>query len=161
MVGFSGHRLPLQTALAVLAATCLITQFRQTRLATGRYASDERNPYAYVPTRGDIEKLEPWLDQLRQIAPGGTLEPVGVIGTDYWPLPWYLRSFDRIGYWPEAPPDLTKLPLVFALPDAVDAVVTALEKSHISLPRGLRADVPVCLFVRNDIWRRWMEPAPP
>ncbi len=45
--------------------------------------------------------LEPWLKQLQQIAPGGTLEPIGVIGADYWPLPWYLRSFGKIGYWPE------------------------------------------------------------
>jgi hypothetical protein len=25
------------------------------------------------------------------------------------------------------------------------------------LPRGLRAGVPLHLFVRNDIWKNWME----
>ena len=33
--------------------------------------------------------------------------------------------------------------------------MAALEKTHIMLPRGLRANVPVELFVRNDIWERW------
>jgi uncharacterized protein (TIGR03663 family) len=154
------RRPPLQTALAMLAGACLVTQFQQSRRATGRYASDERNPFAYVPTRGDIETLEAWLEQLRQVVPGGMLEPVAVIGTDYWPLPWYLRSFDQIGYWPDPPQDLTKMPLVFALPDAAEEVVTTLEKSHATLPRGLRAGVPVYLLVRNDIWQRWMEPDP-
>ena len=160
VAGFSSHRRPLQTALAVLAGACLVTQFQQARRATGRYASDERNPFAYVPTRGDIETLAAWLDQLREATPGGTLEPVAVIGGDYWPLPWYLRSFGQIGYWPVPPDDLTNMPLVFAMPDAAEAVVTALEKSHQALPRGLRADVPLWLLVRNDIWRRWMEPDP-
>ena len=158
VVGCASHRLPLRAALGALVAACLVTQFQQARLATGRYASDERNPYAYVPTRGDIEKVESWLPQLREVAPGGTLEPVAVIGTDYWPLPWYLRSFDRTGYWPDPPDGMEKLPLVFALPDAAEAVIKALEKSHVVRLRGLRAEVPVYVLVRNDIWQRWMEP---
>jgi uncharacterized protein (TIGR03663 family) len=160
LAGFSKHRLSLQAALAVLAAAGLVTQFYQTRRATGRYASDERNPYAYVPTRADIETLEPWLTQLRTIAPGGTLEPVAVIGTDYWPLPWYLRSFDRIGYWPGPSEDLTEMPLVIALPESAEAVIKVLGKSHFVLPKGLRAGVPVYVLVRNDIWKRWMAPDP-
>jgi uncharacterized protein (TIGR03663 family) len=157
VAGFSGHRLPLKTALAVLAAACLVTQFQLTRRATGRFASDDRNPYAYVPTRGDIEKLESWLEQLRKVSPNDSLEPVGVVGGDYWPLPWYLRSFEQIGYWQDPPEVLEKLPLVFAMPDSAEAVMIALEKSHVALPRGLRAGVPVQVLVRNDIWKLWME----
>ena len=155
LTGFSARRLPLQAVLAVWAGVCLVTQFHQTRRAIGRYASDDRNPFAYVPTRPDVEVMATWLDQLRQVAPGGTLEPIGVIGGDYWPLPWYLRSFDQIGYWQDPPQDLASLPLVLAMPDAVGEVMGDLEKSHIMLPRGLRANVPVYLFVRNDVWERW------
>lgn len=157
LTGFRHHGRPIQIALVVLATGCLVTQFQQARRATGRYASDERNPYAYVPTRNDIETLEPWLWKLRQVAPGGSLEPVGVVGTDYWPLPWYLRSFDRVGYWPTPGDDLTQFPLVFALPESAAAVVKSLEKSHVAVLKGLRAEVPVYVFVRADIWKRWME----
>lgn len=155
LTGVSVRRPALQTALAVLAGACLASQFYQTRRATGRYASDERNPIAYVPTRPDVEKLADWLEQLRQVAPGGAVEPIGVIGGDYWPLPWYLRSFGQIGYWPDPPQDLAKLPLVIAMPDEAGTVMAALGNSHIMLPRGLRANVPILLFVRNDIWERW------
>lgn len=160
LAGFPGRRRPLQAALAVLAAAALVTQFQQSRRATGRYESDERNPYAYVPTRNEIETLEPWLEQLRKVAPGASLEPVGVIGTAYWPLPWYLRSFEQTGYWPDPPEGLAKFPLVFALPEAAEQVTAMLEKSHVAVPRGLRAGVTYYLLVRNDIWQRWMESAP-
>lgn len=146
----------VKSSLCLLAVGCIGSQFVQSRRATGRMASDARNPFAYVPTRGDVETLGPWLDKLQEIAPGSTLEPIGVVGTDYWPLPWYLRSYDKIGYWPVAPPDLTTMPLVFAMPDAEEAVMSQLGQTHTYLPRGLRAGVPMGLFVRNDIWNRWM-----
>jgi len=145
-----------RVALAMLAGIALVTQFQQARAATGRLASDVRNPFAYVPTRRDLVKLESWLGELREIAPGGTLEPIAVIGRDYWPLPWYLRSLGKTGYWNEPPPEIVQLPLVFAMPERAQAVMLALADSHTPLPRGLRADVPLHVFVRNDIWKLWM-----
>jgi uncharacterized protein (TIGR03663 family) len=157
IAGFANRRLVSKSAVVLLAVICLVSQFQQARRATGRFSSDERNPFAYVPTRNDIETIAPWLDQLATVAPGGSLEPVAVVGVDYWPLPWYLRSFGKIGYWKTPAADLEELPLVFALPDSTDAVAAMLGNSHVPLPRGLRAGVPVHLFVRNDIWKNWME----
>jgi predicted membrane-bound mannosyltransferase len=145
--------------LTAFVAASLYTEFKQSRMASGRYAADTRNPYAYVPTQRDVETLEPWLRKLGDIAPGGTVEPIAVVGTDYWPLPWYLRSFEKTGYWPKLPDNLASMPLVFSSADTSEKVMLALEKTHTSLPRGLRADVPLLMFVRNDIWNRWMEAA--
>jgi uncharacterized protein (TIGR03663 family) len=155
--GFPRRRMPLQAALGLLAGVALVTQFTQARRATGRFASDERNPFAYVPTRNDIETLEPWLAKLRQTAPQIPLEPVAIIGSDYWPLPWYLRSFDGSGYWPAPPADLENHALVISMPETTAAVMARLETTHVALPRGLRAGVPIHLFVRNDVWKLWME----
>lgn len=157
VAGFSRHRLPMKTAICLLVGLCLTSQFSQTHRATGRYASDARNPFAYVPTRNEIESLGPWLEKLQQAAPGISLEPVAVIGSETWPLNWYLRSFHEIGYWPSPPDDLKSRALVFAMPDAGGAVTSLLADTHISLPRGLRAGVPMQMFVRNDVWKLWME----
>ncbi|MEI6175704.1 MAG: flippase activity-associated protein Agl23 [Verrucomicrobiota bacterium] len=143
--------------LTIIAMACATTQFKQSRMATGRYASDVRNPYAYVPTQRDVETLEPWLRKLGDITPGGTVEPISVVGTDYWPLPWYLRTFEQTGYWPELPDKLAFMPLVFSSTNTSEKVMHELEKTHTLLPRGLRAEVPLLMFVRNDIWNRWME----
>jgi uncharacterized protein (TIGR03663 family) len=157
LAGFSRRGVLVKALLGLLMIASLATQFRQTRHATGRLASDDRNPFAYVPTRNDIEGLEPWLEKLRQAAPEIPLEPAAVIGADYWPLPWYLRSFDRIGYWPEAPVGIESHALVFTMPEAVEATSARLAETHIQLPRGLRAGVPVQLFIRNDLWKLWAE----
>lgn len=161
MAGMAAWRRWWQAALFVLAGLALVSQFRQTRYATGRLASDARNPFAYVPTRRDIESVEPWLQRLAAKAPNKTVEPIAVIGSGYWPLPWYLRSFDRIGYWPDAPPDIAEFPLVFCVQESAEAVMTQLATSHTPLPRGLRANVAVTLFIRNDIWSAWNQPETP
>ncbi|MEX1113748.1 MAG: flippase activity-associated protein Agl23 [Akkermansiaceae bacterium] len=157
VAGFPRHRLPLQATLGLLAGAAIITQFTQARRAAGRFASDERNPFAYVPTRNDIESLEPFLAKLRLTAPQIPMEPVAIIGTDYWPLPWYLRSFEKIGYWPAPPEDLETRAIVISMPDTTAAVMGRLGATHVPLPRGLRAGVPIHLFVRNDVWQLWME----
>ncbi len=157
LVGFTRHRLPMRAALAAVVGGGLVTQAIQAQRASGRYAADERNPYAYAPTCNDVEKLAAWLLELRQAVVPGTLEPIAVIGEHYWPLPWYLRAFEHIGYWRVPAADLATMPLVFALPDAAEAVARALEQTHVELPRGLRAGAPVGVFVRSDLWQQWME----
>jgi uncharacterized protein (TIGR03663 family) len=147
-----------QCALGLLVATTLGTQFQQSRNATGRFAADERNPFAYVPTRRDVEGLEDWLAKLKSMNGGTQLEPLAVIGSDYWPLPWYLRSFEKIGYWATPPEGLAGMPLVFAMPETAAATEEILAKTHACLPRGLRSNVPLQVFVRNDLWERWMNP---
>lgn len=161
VAGFPARRMPAKVMLTILAGFCLVTQGIQTRRATGRHAADQRNPFAYVPTQRDVEDLESWLVKLRAAEPAGALEPVAIIGSQYWPLPWYLRSFEKIGYWQAAPGNLRAMPLVFAAPDGIESVRTALDATHKCLPRGLRADVPVLVCVRNDLWDRWMAAPPP
>ena len=153
--------MPAQVALAALTIICLVTQVRQARYATGRLASDDRNPYAYVPTRRDVEAMEEWLEKIRDRSPAGMVDGVAVIGSYYWPLPWYLRGFEKIGYWKEPPPDLEKFPLVCAMPEFSEAVSESLGDTHVPVPRGLRAGVPLYLFVRKDVWQHWLESESP
>lgn len=153
--GALGRRWPVPGLAVLLVIFTLYSQTRQTRFAIGRLASDERNPFAYVPTRRNIEAVEGWLHQVAAVAPGGSVEPIAVIGTGYWPLPWYLRSFKTIGYWPQPPPDLARMPVVFAVPEVAPAVSAELSATHTPLPRGLRANVSVILYLRNDLWEAW------
>ncbi len=142
---------------AVVAVAALVTQVHQSRLATGRLESDARSPYAYVPTRQDIEGLAEWLGELRELQSGSERGVVAVVGSDYWPLPWYLREFERIGYWPEPTPEVEALPIILAMPEAVARLSASTRDSHEFLPRGLRDEVPVVLFLRKDLWKAWME----
>ena len=160
LAGFSNRSKPTKAWIVAIAAIAIVTQTVQSRHATGRLASDERNPFAYVPTRQDIEDLEPWLKKLQAIAPGQSIEPIAVIGNGYWPLPWVLRSFENTGYWQNPPPNLAAMPIVLAMPEHAASVAKELEATHQPLPRGLRSGVPVMLFVKRDLWQLWMQHAP-
>lgn len=142
--------------LTLLLLTGLAYQTKQSIHASGRLANDSRNPYAYVPTSKDAAKVERWLHELRALPDGPTLTPIGVIGQGYWPLPWYLRTFETIGYWPTPIQDITDLPIIFAMPAQAQACDNLLGATHTKLPRGLRANVAVTLYLRNDIWQHWM-----
>jgi len=141
------RRAPLAVAAALLAlaATAQLTQVARSSF---RFASDSRNPLAYPATSSDIATLEPWIRALDQAAPWQSIEPIGVIGPDYWPLPWYLRRRQHVGYWIEPPENLARLPLVFDLAGC-DAWLAA---SHVPIPRGLRDGLPVTAWVREDFW---------
>lgn len=159
LAGFVFRLLPCpswRVAVGAVAAFALVSQTRQTTRATGRLSSDARNPYAYVPTRRDVEKLATWLDDLQSAMPGIPLGNAAVIGSDYWPLPWYLRKLDPVGYWPEPPDTCATMPLVFVMPDAAEKTMERLEESHVAVPRGLRDGVPLIVCIRNDVWERWM-----
>ena len=142
--------------LTLLLLTGLAYQTKQSIHASGRLANDSRNPYAYVPTSKDAAKVERWLHELRALPDAPTLTPIGVIGQEYWPLPWYLRTFETIGYWPTPIQDITDLPIIFAMPAQAQACDNLLGATHTKLPRGLRANVAVTLYLRNDIWQHWM-----
>ncbi|MCP5536834.1 MAG: TIGR03663 family protein [Akkermansiaceae bacterium] len=158
--GFSHWKLPVKAAATILLLGVLFQQQRLSGFAIGRFANDSRNPYAYTPTSRDVESLRAWLQELSKELPPGALEPIGVVGSEYWPLPWYLRDFESIGYWPEPAPAINGCPLVIAMPEMADAVTGQLKDTHTILPRTLRTNVPVMLYLRRDYWQQWITPDP-
>ncbi len=139
---------PRQLAAAMALTLMVAWQLLQAHRAAFQFPSESRNRLAYVPTSPDISTLEAWLEKLDASQPDLPLQPIAVIGSDYWPLPWYLRRYGQVGYYPEAPASLERLPLVFAIGDLTDILAT----THVPVPRGLRDGVPVTAWVRTDFW---------
>ncbi|HEV2486860.1 MAG TPA: flippase activity-associated protein Agl23 [Terracidiphilus sp.] len=60
--------------------------------------ADETNPYAYAHTSDDILGLPAEIEDMARR--NGINSPrVAVIASDPWPLPWYLRHFNQVGFW--------------------------------------------------------------
>ncbi|MBT3192369.1 MAG: TIGR03663 family protein [Verrucomicrobia bacterium] len=137
---------------AAIIAAILIWQGMQSDHATGRLASDARNPYAYVPTSRDVERMGTWLEALRQQHPPLDQQAVAVVGSFYWPLPWYLRGFSKVSYWETLPEDAAHRPLLLVLSTAKEADLACLKETHECFPRGLRHEVLVTVAIRKDIW---------
>ena len=55
---------------------------------------DSRIPLVYSPSSPNVPKLRDYL-----LTSCGSDQPIAVFGKDYWPLPWYLREFGKVGYF--------------------------------------------------------------
>ena len=114
------------------------------------------NPYRYVATSRDIPVLADWLQRLRTPT-GGLAEPLAVVGAAYWPLPWYLREVSAVGYFASLPEDPDLFPVLLVMAEQADIAATTLSDSHTGVPRSLRENTPLMVYVRNDVWSHWSE----
>jgi uncharacterized protein (TIGR03663 family) len=126
----------------LFAALVLFMQFTQTRQAVFARAADERNPYAYVHSSSDVLKVRSLVAAALAAHPG---LPVRVIGDEYWPIPWYVRGLDHIGYWNAAPADCDGA-LVLAVGSQIDVVRGRLRGRYHESYLGLRPDVLCAVF---------------
>jgi len=54
--------------------------------------------YVYAHTKRDTTALLNKIDEIaRQTNQGST--GITIMSPDYWPLPWYLRNYSRVGYY--------------------------------------------------------------
>jgi uncharacterized protein (TIGR03663 family) len=87
--------LPAMGALAVMAGMLIA---HDTRQRVFLHAADESNPYAYAHTTEDILGLAAEIQDLAHKS--AIARPrIAVIASDPWPLPWYLRHFDQVGFY--------------------------------------------------------------
>lgn len=136
-------RWPIAAALSILVAFALGSE---TLGLCFRFPADTGNPLAYSPTSPDIRRLEDRIEILtRQSGPHAPV--VAVVGSDIWPLPWYLRRCPRVGYWADLP--LTPAPsIVVSSADCAEQTARALGPGWKQEYYGLRPEVLAVLFTR-------------
>jgi uncharacterized protein (TIGR03663 family) len=125
-----------------------------------RYTADRRNPCVYAQTSPNLLELTEELNALAGAHPQGRQLLVKVVapGSDYWPLPWYLRGFTQVGWWSELPPD------PFAPVMIVSTRLNAdLDRSGSHIEAGLfelRPGAFLSLYVESGLWRAYLEAKP-
>ena len=118
--------------------------------------ADRANPWVYAQTSPDLLDL---VEKVRGVAQAGqgdaTLIKVITPDGDYWPLPWYLREFDHVGWWPEVPGD-PLAPMVIAsgkLNLGLEAQGTHVMVGYFEL----RPQVFLELYVERGLWERYLK----
>ena len=139
----------------------------QSLLQIGKYDCDPSNPYVYGHTSRDIFPMVARIRALAEVHPDGKNAYVEIVcsGDDYWPLPWYLRDFSRVGYWNHVDANALVAALIVASPDQENAV---LQKVYEKPPPGernlyvpmfdtymeLRPGVELRGYVTKELWDR-------
>jgi uncharacterized protein (TIGR03663 family) len=91
--------------LLVVCGVGVCLAFKSSWNACFKYAADIRNPYVYAHTGRDAMNLVAEIERAAREKAGqgqGMYDvPIAIVSppSDYWPLPFYLRKFNAVGYW--------------------------------------------------------------
>ena len=154
---WSRRAIPRTIVVALLLAGSVHLGWQAWRATSPRFECSNYNPYVYAHTVRDVENLTAWVERIAAVAPQGhdVLIKVIVPAADYWPLPWYLRSFSRVGYWEKLPTDPTA-PIVITAPALVEDVQAAAAEDYQTAIYGVRPDVKLVVCVEPALYQRWL-----
>jgi len=154
-----------RTAMAVLVAAAAGHLLWQAHRACFTYAADNRNPWAYAQPVPDVQRLAERIMAVAAANPAGPprkdetspgLYPAGdstivkVVTAEQWPLPWYLRRLESVGWWNSLPRDCDA-PVVVSSPADEERLAHRLRGRYSVEYYGLRPSVVLVLRVRSDL----------
>jgi uncharacterized protein (TIGR03663 family) len=152
-------RLHRSKAFALLSLILIIDLTRQAALINDEnFCVTDKNPYAYVQPYYDVENLSNRIHQFAELDGRDRDMPIHFLTNDYWPMPWYLKRYNKIGYWEKQEPnlDFNNCPVVITTPDRTQ-LITKLEKTHTSEYRGRMPGYHYLVFYKNELWNRFHE----
>ncbi len=120
------------------------------------YYADKRNPCVYSHTSTDTPRFTAQLHDIAALHSEGVATTVKIIAPEYWPLPWYLRDFTRVGYW-HTIPENPQAPIIITSPEMVDELKSKLHGDYFTTIFGLRPGVLLYAIIRQDLWDTYIE----
>jgi len=126
--------------------------------ASFKFYADNRNPYVYAHTTTSLVRLAERAEDIRRVHPEGYNMYIQVIAPpdNYWPLPWYLRSFKRVGYYPQAPEEVAGAMIITSI-KMQKQVEKKLNGDYQSDIYGLRPGVLLITYIKRQWWDAFME----
>ncbi len=137
---------------AVAAAALLVSTLQQTKVFVFDKPADEKNPFAYAHTTGDVLGLPAKISELAA-AKKFAAPRIAVVAADAWPLPWYLRKFPNTGCW-QPGQETGNADFFITMMDVPDNLTNRLEKFRPEF-FGVRPNVLIIL------WTPEMQPISP
>lgn len=107
--------------------------------------------YVYAHTRRETLKLLEEIDHVAQRTPEPAKTGITIVSPDYWPLPWYLRDYTRVGYYGRIAD--SSEPIIIASEAQRAEVQERFGFRYLQVPGSfpLRPGVNLLLFVRRDM----------
>lgn len=152
------HKVWLKGLAAILFALGCYHLAAQAYRAGFVFPADTRNPYVYAHTSTDLLNLVRRVEALGPLHPQGDRMVIKVFApeSDYWPLPWYLRRFENVGYWAGMPPE-PEAPILITIPALEEKLDARLNRSYHKEFFGLRPEVLLMVYIEEPLWDRFIE----
>jgi len=160
---------PLKGLAAVLLIVGVVHLERQCQALNFCFFADQRNPYVYAHASSDVVNLAAQMERLAAVSPQGHEMVIHVVTPEnYWPLPWYLRRFnrDRVGYWQDPATwqsetrDQPSPSVIILTPDVQEIVDGNLRAGYNKqMMYGLQPGVILNVYARADLWAAFLTAA--
>ena len=152
---------PVRALIFLLLAAGFLHLGAQSWRASFVYPADPLNPYAYAQTSPGFLKLVRKVEDLAALHLDHEKMLIKVIAGPYetWPLPWYLRRFNRVGYWTDAAGavPLEEAAVVITDTEQGGHLESLLIQSFQSEYYELRPNVFLILLVRHELWEEYLK----
>ena len=116
------------------------------------YDNDNRYyVYVYAHTRREMLKLVDEINRIAQRSHQGGATGITIVSPDYWPMPWYLRDYNRVGFYGRiTPSNEPKAEVQATYGDRYQQIQSGFNPDG-SFP--LRPGVDLLLFARRELLR--------
>ncbi len=136
-------------AVAMVAAALIISGAQSVILNFYSY-DDDRYPYVYAHTQRRFLDMVEEIERLANRAGTGTQTGITITSPDYWPLPWYLRNYERAGFFGKMTP--TDEPIVLGSIDQTPELDSMLDGRYQLVDSyPLRPGVTLVLYARKEL----------
>jgi uncharacterized protein (TIGR03663 family) len=142
----------------------------QAYLGNYKLYADSRNPYVYAHTTTDVFAIVGRVEAIAKVYEDGRNINIQVICPqhDYWPLPWYLRTFANVAWRDKVTDDVVSAPLIIASPKVEHELLAKLYqlpppgRKNLYVPlfdtyTELRPQVELRGYVTKDLWDRFKQ----
>jgi uncharacterized protein (TIGR03663 family) len=143
----------LFTLLAVLIAAPSIYQMYELNFV---HYDDDAYPYVYAHTRREMLQMLDEIDKVSKRMSTGTDTGIAIVSPDYWPLPWYLRDYKKVGYYQQIV--ATNEPIIIGSTAQEEQLKATYADRYVLVPSGkddgafaLRPGVDLLLYMRKDV----------
>lgn len=165
---FMHYRLSRIIAIIIAVVFGLLSPVLQTCLGNFRFYADPSNPYVYAHTTDDIFRMVQSIEDISKTHPDGKDMYIEVIcsGSDYWPLPWYLRSFPNISWQNRVNENMPIAQVIIVSPDLENDLTRKLfeipppghKNLYVPLFESfleLRPHIELRGFIAQDLWDKY------
>ena len=138
-------------------------------LGSYKYYADSRNPYVYAHPTTDVFTITERVEELAKVHPDGHEMQIQFVcpGGDYWPFPWYLRSFPNVWWWNGIDERVMPAPVIIASPSVEPELLAFFDmpppgKKDLYVPLfdtyiELRPRVELRGYVTKDLWDSYQQ----
>jgi uncharacterized protein (TIGR03663 family) len=138
--------------LALLLAALVVSGYQMFQL-NFRHYDDEQYIYPYAHTVREFLPLVEQINRFAVHARTGRQTAISITSPDYWPLPWYLRDYTRVGYPGRI--EVSDEPLVIGSEAQEIELQSVLGNRYQRIDfYTLRPGVTLVLYVRRDLMER-------